>query len=185
MNASTKMTVSLCGSSGGLGRRPGTARVGVGRVGVVRDDGRVGVVGDGVRVGARGGVRGGVARTGVRVTGRGCGASSSMAAPGRAGVRAARTGVGTTFAGAASSCSAEYAPKHTAKNTTDAAITIVFADFMTSPFKSLCVDMSFLHTIIGKKPPKGYKKNPFFVKFFFVLVFSLRYGASHRCGPEP
>ena len=71
MNASTKMTVSLCGSGAGLTGRLDVAPVlADGRVGVVRADGRVGVV----RAGARGGV---VTRTG-RASGLGLGASSSI-----------------------------------------------------------------------------------------------------------
>lgn len=130
INASTKITLSLCGSSGGLTRRAGVGRdapgLADGRVGVVRDVGRVGVVGDGVRVG---GLRGGVTRAGVE-----------------------------------SSRSAECTLRLRAANTKAAAITIVFADFMTSPFKSLCISMSCLSNIIGKKHTKGYKKNPFFIK---------------------
>lgn len=92
MNASTKMTVSLCGSGAGL-----TGRLGVGRGAPGLADGRVGVVRDGVRTGARDGVgdlradvRGGVTRTGraawfgLGTAGFGMGASSSMAAPGHA-----------------------------------------------------------------------------------------------------
>jgi len=120
------MTVSLCGSSAGL----------TGRLGVVRAaDGRVGVV-----------------RVGVRVTGLGIGASSSEGEGGRAGVRAGRTGaVGTTFAPAESSSgSAEGALKLRVAKSTTAAIKIVFADFITTPFISPHINMVFLHNIIGK-----------------------------------
>jgi hypothetical protein len=40
---------------------------------------------------------------------------------------------------------------------------MVFADFITSPFISLHINMVFLHSIIGKIPTKSHEQNPSFI----------------------
>ncbi len=133
------MTVSLCGSWAGL-----TGRLGV--VGVVLAAGRVGATRTGVRVG--------VVLPGVRLTGRGGRASSSEGEGGLAGVRTTRAG--SVVSG---SRSAETGRRLRAAKRTAATITMVLADFITSPFISLYFNIDFLHISIGKKPPKSHEEN--------------------------
>jgi hypothetical protein len=88
------------------------------------------------------GVRGVVTRAG-RAAGLGIGVSSSLIVTGC-------VGVGFTLTGVGASRSAECKPRLRARNNTAATITIVFTDFMISPFKFLCINMDCLSTIIGR-----------------------------------